>query len=49
MLNKFAKNMETDLSHTRTAAEEIKMRKCMKQELKRHSYLTMSKNVSTCD
>jgi len=39
--------LESTAIYKRSAKEEIEMRKCVKKELKRHSYLTMSKNVST--
>jgi hypothetical protein len=49
LVRKFARNIETDEMANRTNKERVQMLKCMKQELRRHSYLTMSKNVSTAE
>ncbi len=40
---------ESNLGQKQTWRNELKMKKVMKEELAKHSYLTMSKNISTAD
>jgi predicted RNA-binding protein with EMAP domain len=46
---KFARDLEHDTLKGHSDQERVQMLKVIKRELRRYSYLTMSKNVSTAD
>ena len=49
MHNRFNKLMEAKVVEHLSPDEELAIKKCMKEELRKHSYLTASKNVRTAE
>jgi hypothetical protein len=47
--HRFNKLMEAKVVEHLSPEEELAFRKCMKEELQKHSYLTASKNVRTAE